>query len=90
MPLHMDHYVFFKEIVFSNFESLTGEQMRGSPSAHQTAPVVCAVTGVTGRHVIAALGFISVFSAHWAPTKLAACVLCQPPGYVTLPPGYVF
>eukprot|EP00983_Pelagomonas_calceolata_P005555 181643-Pelagomonas_calceolata.AAC.1 len=37
---------------------------------------------ITGGHVIVALGFVCVFFAHWAPAKLAAWVLCQPPGYV--------
>eukprot|EP00983_Pelagomonas_calceolata_P088350 1157184-Pelagomonas_calceolata.AAC.2 len=44
------------------------------------APVVCAVTGIAGGHVIIALKFVSVFFAHWAPAKLAARILRQPSG----------
>eukprot|EP00983_Pelagomonas_calceolata_P087710 1157015-Pelagomonas_calceolata.AAC.3 len=60
---------------------VTGEHMRGKARS-MTAPVARAVTGITGGHVIIALRFTSVFFfAHWAPTKLTAWVLCQPPGF---------
>eukprot|EP00983_Pelagomonas_calceolata_P022506 708596-Pelagomonas_calceolata.AAC.1 len=49
---------------------------------YEASPVICTVACITGGHVIVALGFVCVFFAHWAPAELAACVLCQPPGYV--------
>eukprot|EP00983_Pelagomonas_calceolata_P017845 560084-Pelagomonas_calceolata.AAC.1 len=52
---------------------------------YEASPVVSTVACITSGHVIVVLGFVRVFFAYWAPTKLATWVFCKPSGYV----GYV-
>eukprot|EP00983_Pelagomonas_calceolata_P087502 1156966-Pelagomonas_calceolata.AAC.3 len=54
--------------------------LRADFDIYETAPMVCAVAGITGGLIIIALRFVGVVFAHWVPADLAARVfLTQQP-----------
>eukprot|EP00983_Pelagomonas_calceolata_P066971 1149300-Pelagomonas_calceolata.AAC.3 len=71
---HLTWIMIFRKLFLaclSALDRVTKVHMQGS--AHD-------VCSATGGHAITALGFMRVFFAHWAPSKLGAWVLCQPSG----------